>query len=60
MCSFNLTQEHSKIQNRFSGEVIKEDRFEKIESIAGVDISFEKNKIAAAASERRIFWPQRL
>ncbi len=50
MYSFNLTQELSKIQNNLSREIIKKNSFQKIENIAGADISFEKENIAIAAA----------
>jgi deoxyribonuclease V len=50
MCSFNLTQELAEIQNKLSREIIKEDNFQRIEKVCGVDISFEKDNIATAAA----------
>ncbi|MGB9936383.1 MAG: endonuclease V [Methanobacterium sp.] len=50
MYSSNLIQELAEIQNKLSREIIKEDSFEKIETIAGVDISLEKDNTAIAAA----------
>ena len=50
MCSINLTQKLSKIQNKLSEEIIKEDNFQRIEKVCGADISFEKDNIAIAAA----------
>ena len=50
MCSINLTQKIAEIQNKLSKEIIKEDNFQRIENVCGVDISFEKDNIATAAA----------
>lgn len=47
---FDITQNLGEIQNKLSREIIKEDSFQKIEKISGVDISFEKDNIATAAA----------
>lgn len=47
---FDITQNLGEIQNKLSKEVIKEDSFQKIEKIAGADVSFEKDNIATAAA----------
>jgi len=50
MCSCNLTQSLADIQNNLSKKVIEQDSFDKLQTIAGVDISFEKNNSAVAAA----------
>lgn len=50
MCSINLTQKIAEIQNKLSKEIIKEDNFQRIKNVCGVDISFEKDNIATAAA----------
>ena len=43
-------QSLAKIQDNLSKEIIKQDTFEKIQKVAGVDISFETNNNAIAAA----------
>jgi deoxyribonuclease V len=43
-------QNLAEIQNTLSREIITDDKFEKIQNVAGVDISFEKDNIATAAA----------
>lgn len=50
MCSCNLTQYLSNIQNNLSKEIIKEDKFEDIKKVAGVDISFLRDNYAITAA----------
>lgn len=50
MCSFNLMQSLAKIQSNLSREIITQDSFEKIQKVAGVDVSFEKDNIATVAA----------
>lgn len=50
MCSCNLMQSLAKIQSNLSREIITQDSFEKIQKVAGVDVSFEKDNIATVAA----------
>ncbi len=50
MCSCNLTQILANIQYNLSRKVIDQDSFENLQTVAGVDISFEKDNSAAAAA----------
>ncbi len=50
MCSCNLTQILADIQYSLSKNIIEQDSFEKLQKIAGVDISFEKDTSAVAAA----------
>lgn len=50
MCSCNLTQHLANIQNNLSKKIIKQDSFEKLQKVAGVDISFSKDNFAIAAA----------
>jgi len=50
MCSCNLMQSLAKIQSNLSREIIMQDSFEKIQKVAGVDVSFEKDTIATVAA----------
>ena len=49
MCSCNLIQYLSNIQNDLSNEITEQDTFEDIKKIAGADISFSKDNWAIAA-----------
>ncbi|HEX3012681.1 MAG TPA: endonuclease V, partial [Methanobacterium sp.] len=49
MCSYNLTQKLAEIQYNLSKKVIEQDSFEKLQRVAGVDVSFEKDNSAVAA-----------
>lgn len=50
MCSYNITQKLADIQNRLSKKVIEQDSFEKLQRVAGADVSFEKDSSAVAAA----------
>ena len=50
MCSYNLTQKLADIQYSLSKKVIEQDSFEKLQRVAGVDVSFEKDSSAVAAA----------
>ena len=50
MCSYNLTQKLAEIQYNLSKKVIEQDSFEKLQRVAGVDVSFEKDNSAVAAA----------
>jgi len=50
MCSFNLTQQLYNIQTRLAGQVMEEDYFEKLERVAGADVSFSTDNQAVAAA----------
>lgn len=50
MYSFNLIQELAEIQDKLSSKIIKEDSLQRVEKVAGVDVSFEKNNMATAAA----------
>ncbi len=50
MCSCNLMQSLAKIQSNLSREIVTQDSFEKIQKVAGVDVSFEKDNIATVAA----------
>ena len=50
MCSYNLTQKLADIQCSLSKNVIEQDSFEKLQRVAGVDVSFEKDSSAVAAA----------
>ena len=50
MCSYNLTQKLADIQCSLSKKVIEQDSFEKLQRVAGADVSFEKNSSAVAAA----------
>lgn len=50
MCSCNLTQYLANIQNNLSKEIICEDSFKDIKSVAGADISFSRDNFAIAAA----------
>jgi deoxyribonuclease V len=50
MCFFNLTQELYNIQTRLAGQVMEEDCFEKLEKVAGADVSFSTDNQAIAAA----------
>jgi deoxyribonuclease V len=43
-------QSLAKIQSNLSREIIMQDSFEKIQKVAGVDVSFEKDNIAVVAA----------
>ncbi|MEN4020491.1 MAG: endonuclease V [Methanobacterium sp.] len=45
-----MTQKLAKIQNKLSKEIIKQGNFKKIEKVAGVDVSFEKDNFAISAA----------
>jgi len=47
---YNLTQKLAEIQYNLSKKVIEEDSFEKIQTVAGADVSFEKDNSAVAAA----------
>jgi len=47
---YNLTQKLAEIQYNLSKKVIEQDNFEKLQTIAGVDVSFEKDNSAVAAA----------
>ena len=50
MCSCNLTQSLADIQYNLSKKIIEKDCFKKIQTVAGTDISFEKDNFAVAAA----------
>ena len=50
MCSYNLTQKLAEIQYNLSKKVIEQDSFKKLQTIAGADVSFEKDNSAVAAA----------
>ncbi|WP_414470054.1 endonuclease V [Methanobacterium sp. ACI-7] len=50
MYPYNLLQELAEIQNKLSKKIIKKDSFQKIETVAVVDISFEKDNCATTAA----------
>lgn len=50
MCSYNLTQSLANIQYNLSKKVIEQDSFEKVQTVAGVDVSFETDNSAVAAA----------
>ena len=43
MCSYNLTQKLAEIQYNLSKKIIEQDSFEKIQTVAGADVSFQKD-----------------
>ncbi len=47
---YNLTQKLAEIQYNLSKKVIEEDSFEKLQTVAGADVSFQKDNSAAAAA----------
>ena len=50
MCSYNLTQKLAEIQYNLSKKVIEQDSFKKLQTVAGADVSFEKDNSAVAAA----------
>ncbi|MGB9978643.1 endonuclease V [Methanobacterium sp.] len=50
MCSYNFIQKLADIQYNLSEKIIEHDDFEKLQTIAGADISFEKDNSAVAAA----------
>jgi deoxyinosine 3'endonuclease (endonuclease V) len=50
MCSCNLMQTLADIQYNLSKKVIDQNSFEKLQRVAGADISFQKNNSAVAAA----------
>ena len=50
MCSYNFTQKLAEIQYNLSKKVIEQDSFEKLQRVAGADVSFEKDNSAVAAA----------
>ncbi|MEN6330051.1 MAG: endonuclease V [Methanobacteriaceae archaeon] len=50
MCSFNLLQQLSDIQNTLASQVVTEDCWQKLDKVAGTDISFSKGNDAVAAA----------
>jgi deoxyribonuclease V len=50
MCSYNLTQKLAEIQYNLSKKIIEQDSFEKIQTVAGADVSFQKDNCAVAAA----------
>ncbi len=50
MCSFNLIQHLYNIQNTLASQVITEDCFEHLDTVAGVDVSFSVDNMAVAAA----------
>jgi deoxyinosine 3'endonuclease (endonuclease V) len=50
MCSFNLTQIIADIQSQLAMKVVEEDIFEKLERVAGADVSFSVGERAVAAA----------
>ena len=47
---YNLTQKLADIQYNLSKKVIEQDSFEKLQRVAGADVSFEKDNSAVAAA----------
>ena len=47
---YNLTQKLADIQYNLSKKVIEQDSFEKLQTVAGADVSFEKDGSAVAAA----------
>ena len=50
MCSYNLIQKLAEIQYNLSKKVMEQDSFEKLQTVAGADVSFEKDNCAVAAA----------
>ncbi len=50
MYSYNFLQELADIQYNLSEEVIEQDSFEKLQTVAGADVSFQKDNCAVAAA----------
>lgn len=50
MCSYNFLQKLADIQYELSKKVIEQDSFEKLQTVAGADVSFQKDNYAVAAA----------
>lgn len=50
MCSYNFIQKLAEIQYNLSKKVIEQDSFENLQTVAGADVSFEKDDSAVAAA----------
>ena len=50
MCSYNFIQKLADIQYNLSKNVIEQDSFKNVQTVAGADVSFEKDDCAVAAA----------
>lgn len=50
MCPYNFLQKLADIQYKLSEKVIEKNSFENVQTVAGADISFEKDNCAVAAA----------
>jgi len=50
MCSYNFPQKLADIQYSLSKNIIEQDSFKNVHTVAGADISFEKDNCAVAAA----------